>query len=132
MRFVEGLLKFIVVVAPLVVLLTLSTKYVVKQANLVLDNVHTIAEDQIGVALGRDVSIRSIKIFPIGHAEASGITLPDFPGPGVSPGQNLVTVDNLIVEYDFNALLEGKGAQSVKRITANNPIFNLVRRSTLR
>ncbi len=128
MRFVEGLLKFIVVIVPLVVLLTMSTTYVVKQANHALNNVHTIAEDQISIALGRDISIRSIKIFPLGHAEAYGITLPDLPGPGAIPRQYLAEVDHLSVDYNLDELINGKGAQSVKKITINRPVVNLIRR----
>lgn len=128
MRFTEQLLKFIVVIVPLVVLLTMSTKYVVDQSDHALNYVHSIAEDQISKALGRDIIIRSIKIFPIGHAEASGIALPDLPGPGVSSGQNLAMAEKVIVDYDMNSLIAGNGVQSVKKITVNRPVVNLIRR----
>lgn len=116
----------LIVYVPLIAMVIMSGRYIVRQMDLVIDQANRLLISELNQRLGREVRVRRTSVKPWGTAVLEGVEVAS--DKRLAQGR-MLTIPRLIVHYDLRALIMGgKGAQSVSTVTLEQPMLNLIRR----
>ncbi|NLO92196.1 MAG: AsmA family protein [Elusimicrobia bacterium] len=113
----------VVVLALLTVALALGTAYFLVQKIVTPDDVAALSTTILKDMFRSQVQIESAKLDPLRGISLDGLRI--YSG-GRQDGSEFLSVDNLVVDYEWLPLLQRKLV--IKEITVNSPHFNLIRR----
>lgn len=126
LRLHQKLIVRLITYLPLIVILIMSGKYVVRQVDLVIGQANTLLISQLNLTLGREVRVGHTSVRPWGVAVLEDVEVSS--DRLLSHGR-ILTIPRLTVRYNLRDLIMGgKSAGSVSTVTLERPTLKLIRR----
>ena len=110
---------------PVVVLILASAVYVRREVNGLVRRANVVIAGELARQFKREVEISSAQVGTLGEAVLRGVRVAK--GRTLSTGE-MVSAREVIIYYDWRALISGKGAGSVSKVVVFDPNVLLIRR----
>lgn len=110
---------------PVLVLIVASAIYVRREVNALVRHANVIIAGELARQFKREVEVSSAQVGTLGKAVLRGVRVAK--GKTLSTGE-MVSAREVVVYYDWRALISGKGAGSISRVAVFDPNVLLIRR----